>query len=78
MTYDLLKSKRETIKAEIDRINQAVEEKVLDSELFLRESKQYMLLPENKGTAKQHKFNDVLSRNFEDGKAMEIIDGDID
>ena len=37
-----------------------------------------MLLPDNLGTPKQKEFNDVLSRNFEDGTAMEIIDGDID
>ena len=76
--YDKLKADRGVIKAEIDRINLAVEDKVLDSELFLRESKQYMLLPENKGTPRQTTFNEVLSANFEDGTAMEIIDGDID
>ena len=55
-----------------------IEDKVLDSELFLREAKQYFLLPENKETSSRATFNEVISQNFEDGQAMEIIDGDID
>ena len=39
----------------------AVEDKVLDSELFLREAKQFYLLPENKDTDNHARFNEVLS-----------------
>ena len=38
-----------------------VEDQVLDSELFLREAKQYYLLPENKDTESHVRFNEVLS-----------------
>ena len=37
-----------------------------------------MLLPENKDKQTQKDFNDCLAKSFEDGKAMEIIDGDSD
>ena len=55
-----------------------VEDKVLDSDLFLREAKCYFLLPDNKDGKEHAKFNRVLSKDFEHGRALEVIDGDID
>ena len=52
-----------------------IEEKVLDSDLFLREAKKYIA---SEGKVNQAEFNKVLSQTFEDGNALEIIDGDID
>ena len=52
-----------------------IEEKVLDSDLFLREAKKYV------GTLHRNQrsqFYKVLSKSFEDGNALEIIDGDMD
>ena len=57
----MLKKKIQDIKTKVDRIMTAVEDKVLDSELFLREAKQFYLLPENKDTANHARFNEVLS-----------------
>ena len=55
-----------------------VEDKVLDSELFLREAKCYYLLKDNMGSKQHKKFNEIISKDFEYGRAMEVIDGDID
>lgn len=55
-----------------------VEDKVLDSELFLREAKCYYLLKDNMGSKQHKKFNEIIGKDFEDGRAMEVIDGDID
>ena len=52
-----------------------IEEKVLDSDLFLREAKKYVATKDYDTRAK---FNKILSQTFEDGVALEIIDGDID
>ena len=57
----MLKKKKQDIKTKIDQIMTAVEDKVLDSELFLREAKQFYLLPENKDTTNHARFNEVLS-----------------
>ena len=55
-----------------------VEDKVLDSELFLREAKCYYQLKDNMGSKQHKKFNEIISKDFEDGRAMEVIDCDID
>ena len=55
---------------------QNYKEKVLDSDLFLREAKIYVAASGDKVT--QANFNEVLSQTFEDGNALEIIDGDTD
>ena len=46
--YESLFVQKSKIKASIDSIMNDIEDKVLDSELFLREAKQYFLLPEHK------------------------------
>ena len=46
--YETLFVQKSKIKAAIDKIMNDIEDKVLDSELFLREAKQYFLLPEHK------------------------------
>ena len=38
-----MKAERTKIKEQIDAYNDSVEDKVLDSELFVREAKQYIL-----------------------------------
>ena len=49
------------IKANIDRIMTDIEDKVLDSELFLREAKQFFLLAENKDSTNRQIFSKVIS-----------------
>ena len=56
-------------------LNSIIEQKVLDSDLFLREAKKYVV---TLNEAKQAQFYKVLSQTFENGNALEIIDGDID
>ena len=52
-----------------------IEEKVLGSDLFLREARIYATtLNEDK----KADFYKVMSQTFKDGIALEIIDGDID
>ena len=55
-------------------MNESIEDKVLDSELFLREMKQYMISSNNK--AEKQKFNKNLGKRVDDGHPIEIIDGD--
>ena len=61
----------------MEAINKAIEDKVLDSELFLREMKQTMLVEGAAQTTKTQ-FQEVLAKRFEAGFAIEIIDGDSD
>ena len=68
-------SEKKQIMAQMDQVRLNIEEKVLDSDLFLREAKKYIAY---KDRATQEKFIEVLSQAFEDGNALEIIDGDID
>ena len=51
-------------------------DKVLDSDLFLREAKKYVAVFGDE--VLKAKFNEVVSQTFEDGNALEIIDGDTD
>ena len=60
------------------KIMDKVEDQVLDSELFLREAKCYFLLPGNKDKEEHKNFNVLLGKDFEAGRATEVIDGDID
>lgn len=52
-----------------------IEDIVLDSELFLRETKQMMLKEPDEV---QKEFHVNQAKCFEDGTALEVIDGDID
>lgn len=58
LNYEKLQKQRDEIKSQIDIINANIEDKVLDSELFLREAKQFVL---TKTKQQQKSFFTTLS-----------------